>query len=523
MGMAGEARECARHGDSMHGSDLPPSRQTLIIGSGMGGLAAALALAKTDRSRQLLVLERDAEPAQLEPTRAFEDWKRPGVPQLRHTHIFLGRFQSILRAHHPELLEELLQTGATLSSFDQSVPASLLAKFVSEPADQDLLNIWCRRATLEYVLRRRVERLPNVRFLHGTTVEGLLTEHRDGELCVTGVEARTPHGSRQLQADLVIDSSGARSQYVEQLRARGAEIRTERTPSECGYYCRHFRQLDPSTELPRRGNGSTLDYLVYGIFYAEDGHFSIAYACPEIEPELLSLLKRPDGFDEVCNQIPAIARWTSRARPVSRVFGGAELANRWHHFSQRGGSQVLGFFPVGDSHIQTNPIYGRGCSSAFVQAHALADALASSRDPREQSRRYHGDVHTLMRTHFQFCVAADAGFLARAKHVRGERMSPVQQLASHAFQSGFLPAVEESPFVAREWWKLQQMGKASGAGVFVLVLLQMVLLWLKRVLSGRRWQLPNLGPTRDEMLAACRSRVSPTVARDSEHVAANEG
>jgi 2-polyprenyl-6-methoxyphenol hydroxylase-like FAD-dependent oxidoreductase len=488
----------------MHGSDFPSSNHTIIIGGGMGGLATALALSKADSSRPLLILERDAAPPDIDPAQAFDTWKRPGVPQLRHTHIFLGRFQSIVREKHPELLDELLAAGASLSTIEQSVPEPLLPRFVPEPGDQDLFNVWCRRATLEYVLRRRVGRLPNVRFLHDTTVENLITEQRERELIVKGVRIRSAQSERVLSADMVIDASGRRSTYVEQLIASGASIRTERVPSEVGYYCRHYQQLDPTSEPPRRGNGSTLDYLVYGIFFAEHGHFSIAFACPEIEPELLSALKRPDGFDEVCGQIPGVARWTSRARPVSRVLGGAELANRWHHFSQKPGTQVLGFFPVGDSHIQTNPIYGRGCSSAFVQAHALADAVTASLDPRVRAERYHAGVQNLMRTHFQFCVAADAGFLARAKHVRGERMTPVQTIAAAAFQSGFLPAVEESPFVAREWWKLQQMGKASGPIVFVMVMLQMVLLWLKRLLTGRRWQLPYLGPTREQMLARVR-------------------
>jgi 2-polyprenyl-6-methoxyphenol hydroxylase-like FAD-dependent oxidoreductase len=484
----------------------------------MGGLASALALSK--RGQPLLILERDAEPPVIEPTQAFEEWKRPGVPQLRHTHIFLGRFQSTLREHHPELLAELIETGAALSTIEQSVPEPLLPRFVPEPGDQDQLNLWCRRATLEYVLRRYVGRLSNVQFMHSATVEDLVTEKRDGDLHVLGVQMRGAQGTRQLLSDQVIDASGARSPYAALLRDRGAAIRTERIASECGYYCRHFRQNDPNNEPPRRGNGSTLDYLVYGIFFAEHGHFSIAFACPEIEPELLSALKRPEGFDEVCSQIPAVARWTSRAQPVSRVFGGAELANRWHHFSRGRGAQVLGYFPVGDSHIQTNPIYGRGCSSAFVQAHALANAFASSSDPRETATRYHNDVWNLMRTHFQFCTAADGGFLARAKHVRGEPMSPRQEFAANAFSSAFLPAVEESPFVAREWWKMQQMGKASGPGVFLLVVLQIAWLWLRRLLSGRRWQLPVLGPPRDQMLAACATRVADAPAHESEPVAA---
>ena len=37
---------------------------------------------------------------------------------------------------------------------------------------------------------------------------------------------------------------------------------------------------------------------------------------------------------------------------------------------------VLGFHAVGDAHTCTNPLYGRGCSLAMVQADLLADALA---------------------------------------------------------------------------------------------------------------------------------------------------
>src|SRR5262252_2714533 len=133
----------------MHGG-FASNQQAIIIGSGIGGLATALALAPS--GRELLIVERDAEPPELPPGDAFEHWKRSGVPQLRHTHIILGRFQATLREHHPLLLEELFEAGAALSSSDQSVPEPLLPRFGTHPSDADCLHIWCRRATLEYVL-----------------------------------------------------------------------------------------------------------------------------------------------------------------------------------------------------------------------------------------------------------------------------------------------------------------------------------------------------------------------------------
>jgi CRP-like cAMP-binding protein len=146
---------------------------------------------------------------------------------------------------------------------------------------------------------------------------------------------------------------------------------TDTKPSACAYYCRHYLQRDPSTEPPRRGTGANIDYLIYGIFFAEHGSFSIAFACPEMEEELADAVRRPEGFDQICSQIPALAKWTSRAEPTSRVLGGASLANRWHQYPEARKNVVLGLFPVGDSHIQTNPLYGRGCSMALVQVAAL--------------------------------------------------------------------------------------------------------------------------------------------------------
>jgi hypothetical protein len=52
------------------------------------------------------------------------------------------------------------------------------------------------------------------------------------------------------------------------------------------------------------------------------------------------------------------------------------LRNRARSFLDDGRPRVLGFHAVGDAHTCTNPLYGRGCSLALVQALLLARAVA---------------------------------------------------------------------------------------------------------------------------------------------------
>ncbi|MGH9276002.1 MAG: hypothetical protein ACRDZU_15260, partial [Acidimicrobiales bacterium] len=56
----------------------------------------------------------------------------------------------------------------------------------------------------------------------------------------------------------------------------------------------------------------------------------------------------------------------------------AGLLNRLRRFTDPAGQPtVVGFHVLGDAHTMTNPLYGRGCSLAAVQAVLLTDAFAA--------------------------------------------------------------------------------------------------------------------------------------------------
>jgi 2-polyprenyl-6-methoxyphenol hydroxylase-like FAD-dependent oxidoreductase len=495
----------ALHG-TLAGSNMPPEttgarshaerRPVVVIGAGIGGLATALALKRS--GREVVIVERDAD-SDVAPEAAFADWERPGVPQLRHTHIFLSRIRTILRDHHPELLAELRHAGVEESKLEQVLPPGVRTRYQTTPKDDDLLHLWARRATLERVIRAHVARLGQVRFVHGARVEGLLVERRGGALEVLGIEVRRAGETEQILAELVVDASGSRSKVVDWLNDRGAGIEAEAHHSPCAYFCRHYVQRDPSTEPPRVGTGGILDYLVFGIFFAERGSFSIALTCSDAETELSRALHRPEGFDRICQAVPALAQWTSRAEPASKVLGGAGLRNRWHRHSRTRARQVVGFFPVGDSYVQTNPIYGRGCSSAFVQAHVLADVLAADTDPVERARRYHAEVWRLLRPYFALCVNGDRVFGIRARLSRGDAVTFAERLLVLAYEKVLVPALDESTFVARLSVEAQQMRETGPFWLTFLVWVHVGLLWIARAFR-RTSPVSVTAPSRAEML-----------------------
>ena len=132
-----------------------------IAGAGVAGLAGAAALAAQGHTIELL--ERDAAPVPSHDDLASgaltaEDWKRPGVPQMRHSHAFLARLRNLLATSAPDLLEELLRAG------------------VRE------VGRLCRLVRLTGVARPAEEAVRGVLQLHARDAEGGLAEGRPRRL-----------------------------------------------------------------------------------------------------------------------------------------------------------------------------------------------------------------------------------------------------------------------------------------------------------------------------------------------------
>lgn len=354
--------------------------RVLVIGAGIAGLCTALALAPT--GRDIVILERDPAPPRGDADHAFDEWARRGVGHLRHSHAFLARLRTIIKTEHPELHAELLRAGCREIGFDRMLTDLHKEHYRAQPDDRDFVVLTSRRTTLELVMRRYVERHPNVRIVSDTFVRKLLVQHLPEGLRVLGVSAADAGGGRDIIGDLVIDAGGRTSSGVEQLIEAGAPITEESESAGILYFTRHYRLLPGVQEPPRTKAPATgdLGFLKFGLFPADNGCFSITLCVPEPETEMRKAIVDPAVFDAICSRLPGLAPWTApqTAEGVSRVFGMGELHSRWRDLAPGGEPSVLGYFAIGDNLVRTNPLYGRGCSFAAVCAYLLRDVLVSS-------------------------------------------------------------------------------------------------------------------------------------------------
>ena len=479
----------------------------VVIGAGIAGLCTALALAPS--GHQIQLLERDASPPDGDADQAFFDWSRRGVGHLRHSHAFLARLRTIIKDQHPELLRQLLDAGCREIGFVDMLPDGLKAAYAPQPGDQDMAVLTSRRTTLELVIRRYVEHLAGVSITPQATVRGLILETLDaGQLRVAGVHGDLGGEVREWRAPVTIDAGGRTSQAFDQLSAAGAGV--SETFEACGilYYTRHYRLLRPQAEPKAAAPGTgDLGFIKYGRFPGDNGCFSVTLAVPEIEMEMRRAIIRPEIFDTICALLPGLAPWTDQqvAEPISKVFGMGDLCSRWRSFVSSERRATLGFFAVGDSLIRTNPLYGRGCSFAAVEAQILAGVLAQTQDPGARARLFDMRVREALTVYYDDMRKQDRAAMRRAERVRDPGYTPNLQgrLRQSFLEDGVRIALRSDIQLLRAALRDFHMIDPPGA-------------WLKRPRSlakvmgtwahGRHGNAhlypPPLGPTRQAMMLA---------------------
>ena len=461
----------------------------LVAGSGIAGLGAALALG--NGSREVTILDRDPPPPQGSAEDAFHNWERKGATQLRHSHAFLGRLTTLIRERYPDLMAELLAEGTRLFGFADGLPVSLAKNYVPAPGDEDCKLLFSRRTTLELILRRYAAKLPGITFVTDAGVRGLIARREGGRLIAEGLK---------------VERDGA----VQDLRAEGVSVHEESSPCGILYFTRHYRLRDGESEPPRDGvpGAGDLGYIKFGVFIADNRHFSVTLATPEIETEMRMAVMKPENFDAICMALPGAARWMNpqRAEPASQVFAMGNLENVWRHTMKDGEPQVLNFFAIGDAAVRTNPLYGRGCSAGVVGAHLLRAALDSSASPVERAKTYERDLTAAYRPYFDSMVELDLNAIRRAKHERDPDYRPgLRARLTRSFaDDGLMPAQRGDVEVSRAMSRIFHMLDEPGAFLKrPAIMARIMRIWAMSAAEKKRLGLypPKAGPDRAGMLA----------------------
>lgn len=487
---------------------MSAGEHVLVAGAGITGLGVALALGGS--GRRVTLIDRDPAPPEMSPEEAFAKWERRGATQLRHSHAFIGRLNKLIRERHPALMDALLAAGARRFTYEDAIAPPLKPHYVQEPGDEDLSLLFSRRTTLELVLRNHVQRFEGVEFVGDAGVRGLLTQ-RDGQgrIVVEGLEVERNGAVEHMLADIVIDASGRNTNFPDWLREAGCDIREEETPCGILYFTRHYKLRDGQDEPPRDGTpgGGDLGYIKFGVFAADNRHFSITLAVPEIETSLRTAIMKPDVFEAICRELPGCARWTTpeRAEPVSPVYAMGNLVNLWRHYLKDGEPQVLGFFALGDAAVRTNPLYGRGCSSGMVQAHILREALDTTGDAAERAGFVARGTWDEIRPYYDSMVKQDLSAIRRAKNERNPDYRPrlKARIMKSFAEDAITPASRGDQKLARTLAAVFHMvGHPTAWLKRPSLVARLLLVWAlpKSVKRARGFYPPKFGPERKVML-----------------------
>jgi 2-polyprenyl-6-methoxyphenol hydroxylase-like FAD-dependent oxidoreductase len=422
---------------------------------------------------------------------------RGGATQLRHSHVFLGRLTTLIQQRYPRMLQDLLSSGARIFSFEDGLPPPLRDGYRPQHGDGDLSILFSRRTTLELVMRRYVQRLPNVTFINEAGVRGLLDD---------GLKVEQGGVAQDMHADIVVDASGRNTQFPDWYRAKGVTVSEEESPAGILYFTRHYRLRDGADEPARDGTpgAGDLGYIKFGVFPADNRHFSITLAIPEIETELRMAVVKPETFDAICNEIPGCAHWIEpvRAEPASQVFAMGNLKSTWRTYNP----EPKNFFAIGDAAVRTNPLYGRGCSAGIVHAHILREVLDATPDPVARAAKFAVETRRALRPFYDSMVRQDRQAIRRAETERDPHYKPSARakMIKSLLEDAIGPATRGDIAVLRAFSRAFHMIDDPNA-------------WLKRpetvarllgfwaipkgIKRARGYYPPKFGPERAEMIA----------------------
>jgi 2-polyprenyl-6-methoxyphenol hydroxylase-like FAD-dependent oxidoreductase len=367
----------------------------IVIGAGIGGLAAAAAL--SSHFERVTVLERDEI--------GNESLARPGTPQSRQLHgLLTGGLQGLCRIF-PNFDRDIADAGAVPVQVSGDIRAEIPGFDRFPPRDFGWASYTMTRPLIERVMRQRVLGLPNVVLRGRCRVLELVADH-DGT-----VNAVRCENDGSLGANLVVDASARGTLTLSLLKAVGAqEPEQTRIGIDMVYACTTFeasilpadwKMAITSPEAPSHGKTGYLFPVEGGRWMALIGERHVPTPPDDVGHflDLARQLRTSTLYDTVKD-----------AKPLDKVHRFVFAENLWRRYENLK-TFPYGLLPLGDAICRFNPIYGQGMSIAILEAEILGDLLharAENGDPLAGlAQSFLAAIHPLIEGTWSMSTAPD--------------------------------------------------------------------------------------------------------------------
>ena len=289
----------------------------------------------------------------------------------------------------------------------------------SQRSHTGLWQLYASRPLIESTVREFCRGLHNVRFLERTEVTALRVAG-ETQRCCTGVDilSRDDGKRRSLDADLVVDASGAHSKAAEWLRQLQLDLPDDEIVDGFNGYSSRWFRLPGEQSWPLEWwwkvvflRMATIErpYMI-AFFPIENRRWVLSYVGvnKEYPPS------REDQFMAALAKLasPVIHQMVQRMEPISPVYPSRATRNRWRHY-ERWRRPLGRFIAIADAACSYNPRFGQGMSAATVSAKVLKDCLAKYgvANPRLPERFFSAQAR-FQRTPWLFAAADDLRFPA---------------------------------------------------------------------------------------------------------------
>ncbi len=372
--------------------------RAVVLGGSIAGLLAARVL--SGHYAQVLIVDRDELTGVTAPRR--------GVPQGRHVHGLLARGQQILEELFPGFTERA--TSAGIPTGDLGELRWYFNGLRLKPAATGLVCVSAARPVLESHVRAGVQALPNVTFVEGRDITGLVSTQDHTR--VTGVRVqRRGAGSAEtvIDADLVVDATGRGSRtpvWLEELGYQRPE--EERIKINLTYTTRHYRLPD---EAILHGdlsiNPVSTPSHPRGAFFSRIENGRCVLSLTGVLGD--SAAPDPDSFLDFVRSLPVpdIYEVIKDAEPLDDPVSFHYPASVRRHYEK------LDRFPdrllvLGDAMCSFNPVYGQGMTVAALEALTLRKHLRNGAPP--EPRRFLKDISGVIDVPWNISAGGDLSY-----------------------------------------------------------------------------------------------------------------